>query len=238
MKGVGRSWLGANLIAVLVLAVAISGCANQAPRYYGACGVGGAAIGLLAGAGAGVGIAYNNKSHPTGDNAGAAAGLGAGIGAVIGLVAGHELCDPLVPPPPPAPLPMATPMPMAAQVTAPPAAPPEKTRIVLRGVHFDFNKFNIRPDDEPVLDEAVESLKEHPDVTVNVNGYCDAVGGVEYNLRLSRERAAAVVQYLSEHGVAAARLVAHGYGKTNFVASNDTAEGRAQNRRDELVPTD
>jgi len=186
MKGVGRSWLGANLIAVLVLAVAISGCANQAPRYYGACGVGGAAIGLLAGAGAGVGIAYNNKSHPTGDNAGAAAGLGAGIGAVIGLVAGHELCDPLVPPPPPAPLPMATPMPMAAQVTAPPAAPPEKTRIVLRGVHFDFNKFNIRPDDEPVLDEAVESLKEHPDVTVNVNGYCDAVGGVEYNLRLSR----------------------------------------------------
>ncbi len=238
MNGVGRSWLEANLtIAVLVLTVAISGCANQAPRNYGACGAGGAVLGALAGAGAGLALEYNNKSHPTRANAAAAAGGGAAIGAVIGLVAGHELCDPLVPPPPPAPQPMATPMPMAA-LPLPAVGLLEKTRIVLRGVHFDFNKYNIRPDDEPVLDEAVESLKEHPDVTVNVNGYCDAVGGVEYNLRLSRERAEAVVQYLSEHGVAASRLVAHGYGKTDFVASNDTAEGRAQNRRDELVPND
>ena len=90
----------------------------------------------------------------------------------------------------------------------------------------------------PSLMRLWKASKNIRNVTVNVNGYCDAVGGVEYNLRLSRERAAAVVQYLSEHGVAASRLVAHGYGKTNFVASNDTAEGRAQNRRDELVPSD
>jgi len=238
MKGVGGSWFVAKLtIAVLVLTVAISGCANQAPRDWGACGAGGAALGAIAGAGAGLGLEYNNKAHPSTANSAAAAGGGALIGAIIGLVAGHELCDPLVPPPPPAPQTITAPMSVAAPVTAPPAAP-ARTRIVLRGVHFDFNKYNIRPDDEPVLDEAVESLKEHPDVTVNVNGYCDAVGSVGYNLRLSRERAAAVVQYLSEHGVAASRLVAHGYGKTNFVASNDTAEGRAQNRRDELVPTD
>jgi len=103
-------------------------------------------------------------------------------------------------------------------------------------VHFAFSKYNIRPEDEAVLDEAVESLKDNPNVAVNVNGYCDAVGSDEYNLKLSQERAEAVVRYLAEHDVEASRLTAHGYGRTNFVATNDSAEGRAQNRRDELVP--
>lgn len=116
------------------------------------------------------------------------------------------------------------------------AASPERHRIVLRGVHFAFSKYNIRPEDEAVLDEAVESLKDNPNVAVNVNGYCDAVGSDEYNLKLSQERAEAVVRYLAEHDVEASRLTAHGYGRTNFVATNDSAEGRAQNRRDELVP--
>jgi outer membrane protein OmpA-like peptidoglycan-associated protein len=87
-----------------------------------------------------------------------------------------------------------------------------------------------------VLDEAAETLKAHPNVTVNVNGYCDAIGTVRYNLKLSERRANAVVRYLSDHGVAEGRMSPHGYGKTNFVATNKTAEGRAQNRRVELVP--
>jgi OOP family OmpA-OmpF porin len=103
-------------------------------------------------------------------------------------------------------------------------------------VHFDFDKYNIRPQDAAVLEEAAGVLKQHPNVNVNVNGYCDSIGTVRYNLRLSQRRADSVVKYLADHGVAENRLIPHGYGKTHFVASNRTAEGRAQNRRVELVP--
>jgi outer membrane protein OmpA-like peptidoglycan-associated protein len=76
----------------------------------------------------------------------------------------------------------AAPASTTAAATTPPPPAPEK--IILRGVHFDFAKANIRPQDA-VLDEAAETLKSHPNVTVNVNGYCDAIGSVRYNLRLS-----------------------------------------------------
>src|SRR5262249_44212570 len=104
------------------------------------------------------------------------------------------------------------------------------------GVHFDFNKARIRPDAMPILDEAADILGKNPNVNVDVNGYCDAIGGMAYNLRLSQRRADAVVAYLESKGIAGSRLTPHGYGKTNFVATNATAEGRAQNRRVELVP--
>jgi outer membrane protein OmpA-like peptidoglycan-associated protein len=107
---------------------------------------------------------------------------------------------------------------------------------VLRGVHFDFDRARIRPDAMPILDEAADILKQHPNVNIDVNGYCDAIGGVAYNLRLSQRRADAVVGYLESKGIAGGRLTPHGYGKTDFVATNANAEGRAQNRRVELVP--
>jgi outer membrane protein OmpA-like peptidoglycan-associated protein len=109
---------------------------------------------------------------------------------------------------------------------------------VLRGVHFDFNKARIRPGDAAVLDEAASTLKANPNVTVNVNGYCDAIGSEGYNLKLSDRRANAVVNYLVNAGIPSSQLIPHGYGKTDFVAPNNTAEGRAQNRRVELVPND
>ena len=87
-----------------------------------------------------------------------------------------------------------------------------------------------------MLDEAASTLKQNPNVTVNVDGYTDAIGTEAYNLKLSERRADAVVNYLEQQGIPASRLIPHGYGKTNFVASNDTPEGRAQNRRVELVP--
>ena len=108
--------------------------------------------------------------------------------------------------------------------------------MVLRGVHFAFNKAKIRPEDMPVLDEAAETLRAHPDMRVEVNGYTDAIGSEKYNLRLSERRAEAVVAYLEGKGISRDRLIPQGFGKTNFVASNDTAEGRAQNRRVELIP--
>jgi len=134
-------------------------------------------------------------------------------------VAANAICKPPPPPPPP------------------PAPPPGPTaRIVLRGVHFAFNRYNIRPQDTAVLDEAAATLKDNPNVRVEVSGYTDSVGSARYNLRLSEKRANAVAEYLERDGIAADRLIPHGYGKTNFVASNDTREGRAQNRRVELVP--
>jgi OOP family OmpA-OmpF porin len=103
-------------------------------------------------------------------------------------------------------------------------------------VHFDFNKAIIRPGDAAVLDEAVTTLKANPGVVIDINGYCDAIGGVEYNQRLSERRGNAVANYLLNGGILATQLRVHGYGKTGFVATNATAEGRAQNRRVELVP--
>ena len=107
---------------------------------------------------------------------------------------------------------------------------------MLRGVHFDFNKYDIRPGDAAILDEAATTLKANPNVIIDVNGYCDAIGGEEYNLRLSDRRSRAVTNYLISAGIPVTQLMVHGYGKTNFVAPNNTAEGRAQNRRVELVP--
>jgi OmpA-OmpF porin, OOP family len=118
----------------------------------------------------------------------------------------------------------------------PPAPPPPTAKIILRGVHFAFNKYNIRPADAAVLDETTATLKQNPNVRVDVNGYTDSIGSADYNLRLSDRRARAVVDYLEKDGVSADRLTPHGYGKTDFVATNSTAEGRAQNRRVELVP--
>jgi len=65
-----------------------------------------------------------------------------------------------------------------------------------------------------------------------------AIGSYAYNLKLSQRRADAVAGYLESKGIAANRLITHGYGKTNFVATNATPEGRAENRRVELVPAD
>lgn len=118
----------------------------------------------------------------------------------------------------------------------PPPAPAAHEKVVLRGVHFAFNKANLRTEDMPVLDEAAETLRSKPDIRVDVNGYCDAIGSEQYNLRLSQRRADTVAKYLEGKGISADRLIPQGFGKTNFVASNDTAEGRAENRRVELAP--
>ena len=150
------------------------------------------------------------------------------VAALMGSMLASCCAHPPTPPPPPPKV--------AAPAPPPPAPPPAKEKLVLRGVHFDFNKSNIRPGDAAVLDEAASALKANPGVTVNVNGYCDAVGSVKYNQKLSERRAESVVKYLVKAGIPEDRLVPNGFGKTDFVATNDTAEGRAQNRRVELVP--
>jgi OOP family OmpA-OmpF porin len=109
-----------------------------------------------------------------------------------------------------------------------------KQKIVLRGVNFDFDKAVIRADGKPVLDAAIQTLKEQPDVRVSVEGHTDSVGSDAYNQRLSERRAQAVADYLAAGGIARSRMSARGYGESKPVASNATDDGRAQNRRVEL----
>jgi len=104
----------------------------------------------------------------------------------------------------------------------------------LRGVHFDFDKSDIRTDSRPVLDEAAQTLLGYPNVRVSVEGHTDAIGSAAYNERLSVRRAEAVFRYLVNHGVSPDRMEVVGYGKSRPVADNETESGRAQNRRVEL----
>jgi outer membrane protein OmpA-like peptidoglycan-associated protein len=85
------------------------------------------------------------------------------------------------------------------------------------------------------LDKIATSLKTYKDIKVEVGGYTDASGSAEYNLTLSQKRSDKVKEALVKQGVDPARITAKGYGETGFVASNDTPEGRAQNRRVEIV---
>ena len=153
--------------------------------------------------------------------------IGAASGAVLCGVLGHVFLDPAAEPEP------VTPPPLLPEPTPAPAV---RQRIVLRGVNFDFNSSVVRPESRPVLDEAATLLKQNPGVHVVVKGYTDSIGSAEYNQVLSVRRAEAVYRYLVNLGVDPERLTVEGFGKTNPIASNDTEEGRAQNRRVELHP--
>lgn len=109
-------------------------------------------------------------------------------------------------------------------------------RIAVYGIQFDTGKSEIKPTSESALTEIAKLLKTQPALKLHVVGHTDNVANLDLNLKLSKARAEAVVQTLStRHGVAAARLIAHGVGPVAPVASNDTEGGRSKNRRVELV---
>jgi outer membrane protein OmpA-like peptidoglycan-associated protein len=112
-----------------------------------------------------------------------------------------------------------------------------KGRVTLSNVHFETGKADIVADSEAALNDAVAALKEHPDWNIRVEGFTDNVGSKEANLKLSSDRADAVMNWLAEHGIDRSRLSAKGYGESRPVASNSTERGRAKNRRVELVRT-
>ncbi|WP_368562411.1 OmpA family protein [Pseudoxanthomonas sp. UTMC 1351] len=112
---------------------------------------------------------------------------------------------------------------------------PVPVSIDLKGVNFDFDKSTLRPDAVSILSEATEILKRYPDLKVEVAGHTDSVGTDAYNQGLSERRAKTVYDYLTSNGVDASRLVGpNGYGESRPIDTNDTAEGRARNRRTEL----
>lgn len=101
-------------------------------------------------------------------------------------------------------------------------------------VHFGFNRWNLTPQAKSTLDGVVSQVQQDPHAILEITGYTDNIGPADYNYKLSRWRADAVVRYLEEHGVAEHRMFLVGLGKNNFVASNHTRAGRAQNRRVDL----
>ncbi len=108
--------------------------------------------------------------------------------------------------------------------------------VAIYGIHFDTAKAELKPDSEPALAEIAKLLKSSATLRVFIVGHTDMVGDVGVNLKLSQERAQSVIAALvSKYGIAASRLTAFGNGSYAPVASNKTEEGRAKNRRVELV---
>ncbi|ABA05075.1 OmpA/MotB [Nitrobacter winogradskyi Nb-255] len=109
-------------------------------------------------------------------------------------------------------------------------------RVAIHGILFDFDKDTMRSDSKPQLDEIAKLLKAQPELKVLIVGHTDSKGALDYNRDLSYRRARSIVESLSrEHGVAAARLTPLGVGMAAPMATNRTEEGRALNRRVELV---
>jgi OmpA-OmpF porin, OOP family len=162
---------------------------------------------------------------------------------------GPEICEPVVTswasptfrclayvketPPPPEPAPAPAPPP-----TPPPAPKTEVTQEQIKlkeQVEFETDSAVLKDSSKGLLDEVVQVMKDHPEIEhVRVAGHTDSQGSRAHNIKLSDERAAAVKQYLVDHGVAADRLASKGYGPDRPIADNKTDEGRAQNRRVEI----
>ncbi|MBP6181728.1 OmpA family protein [Flavobacterium sp.] len=183
----------------------------------------GAAIGAAGGAVIG-GILGNNLGK------GGKGALGAVLGGVVGGVAGGIIGNK-----------------MDKQAREIDAALPgaevvrvgEGIKLVLNenAVRFDTNKSSLTTTAKANLDKLVPVFKEYPDTDITIYGYTDITGSPEYNLKLSGERAASVRNYLVSKGVSTGRFQVTGLGIADPIASNDTAEGRSQNRRVEFAIT-
>jgi outer membrane protein OmpA-like peptidoglycan-associated protein len=110
----------------------------------------------------------------------------------------------------------------------------QRGRVVLRGVNFEFSSAVLTGDSYAILEQVFESLKEWPEVKIEIRGHTDNVGSDDANRKLSQRRAESVRDYLISRGIDPWRLQAVGFGETDPIAENKTAEGRALNRRVEL----
>jgi outer membrane protein OmpA-like peptidoglycan-associated protein len=106
--------------------------------------------------------------------------------------------------------------------------------IRINNVFFEYDKSDLEPESFPELDRLAKLLKSSPNFKIEIDGYTDSDGGDAYNQDLSERRAQAIVDYLVKVGCNSDKLIAHGFGKTKPLASNETEEGRALNRRVEF----
>lgn len=106
--------------------------------------------------------------------------------------------------------------------------------IVLNNIFFDFDKASLRPDSKPELQRVANVLKDNPSMKIEISGHTDNKGSATYNLKLSESRAKSVVDFLISSGIEKSKLSFKGYGFLKPIASNETEEGRQQNRRTEF----
>lgn len=205
-------------IAALALLAAVAGCATdpctgqrrptKAGLGAGVGAAGGAIIGALAGG-----------RHNTTETL-----LGAGIGAIAGTAAGSYMDE--------------QDRRLRAQMAGTGVAVERQGNdILLRmpsSITFDTNSYLIQPRFQPVLDQVAQTLAQYPSTYVDVYGHTDATGGDAINQPLSENRARAVADYLAGHGVQPVRIGVRGMSSSMPIASNDTPDGRAQNRRVEI----
>lgn len=108
------------------------------------------------------------------------------------------------------------------------------SKIVLRNIFFDFDKSTLRSESTSELERLIKLLQDVPSMRIEISGHTDNKGADEYNLKLSESRAKTVVEYLVEKGIDKSRLESAGYGESQPMATNDTEEGRQENRRTEF----
>jgi OOP family OmpA-OmpF porin len=106
--------------------------------------------------------------------------------------------------------------------------------IELDTITFDFDKYQLSPQAKMNLDENLQRLSSQPDLNLVIKGYTDSTGPEDYNQKLSERRAQAVYDYLTSRGLSPERLKTFGYGESDPVADNSTAQGRGLNRRAEI----
>jgi len=109
--------------------------------------------------------------------------------------------------------------------------------LILKGINFEFDSAKVSPESEGILARAVENMERNPAVKVLIEGHTDSTGPEDYNMGLSLKRAQAVKDFAVSKGIAADRMTVKGFGESQPMASNDTKEGRAENRRVEFVVT-
>jgi len=109
--------------------------------------------------------------------------------------------------------------------------------MILTGINFAFDSSKLDKESEVIIGRAVDNLKRNPQMKVLIEGHTDSTGAEDYNMGLSIRRAQAVKDFMVSQGIAKERLSIKGFGETQPLVSNDTKEGRAQNRRVEFVVT-
>ncbi|MCK5147210.1 OmpA family protein [bacterium] len=124
------------------------------------------------------------------------------------------------------------------EATVTPVLPDIHHPLILKNVRFESGKALLTTEAELALETTAISLKAYPEVQIEIKGYTDSTGDAMKNLHLSQRRAESVMTYLIDNGIAQSRLKAVGYGEAIPIASNETPEGRALNRRIELIRID
>lgn len=108
------------------------------------------------------------------------------------------------------------------------------SKIALRNIFFDVNKATLRPESNAEMERLVQLMKDVPSLKIEISGHTDNTGSASLNEVLSQQRAEAVVSYLAQKGIAASRMTAKGYGSSKPIASNNSEDGKQQNRRTEF----